>query len=993
MSVESLYQAIQGEALPGVWSRGVALSRNANGVKLIKKTGTEWKVRVVTAERVAQPTVTLWLEDDDWHCDCGDRADPCPHIVTAILAAKADRIVEEAAAPADPTLQGAGRDTLAYRFSASGSDLKLERVIVRADGQTEPLKSSLVSYLGGLQSGRVDARPVNASKEDFAIDQSLSSSPRADLPHSEALPFIIEKLDGHPATSFEGKSVTVHGKFRSLRIIAEDSGDQIVLRRAEDPQYPGERRGFSNGAVLIGDHLFPAKPLRWSDEERAFTTAEGKRFPTRDWPRLVEEVIPALRAKAEVEILTSRLPETIDLPVETRIEIDQPPGFEGALAVVARLVYGDPPVAEIESQELRLLRPGPIPHRDREAELREIRRLHDELGLRPGVPVLHRGDDAARFRDRLKKWKTFDRTSPSAGQGLSLLSPLSIQVSTTPLENGRASLELSFSSPELGEAGRVSASAIFKAWRSGQSFLSLGTQGWAPLPKDWLDRFGPQIEKLYLSRLGKGTALTLHSGLDRLKFATLFDEAQVSTPEVLTQLRVALEKPQRDDRARIREGVRADLRDYQYAGLAWLSTLREANLGGILADDMGLGKTLQAICASRGRTLVVCPASVLVAWREQLQQFYPSARVSLYHGTKRKLEPAADFTLVTYGILRQDLGILSTTPWETAILDEAQVIKNRDSQAARAAHQIQAGFKIALSGTPIENHLDDLLSILAFACPGALPLEESRELHADQIRRRIRPFVLRRLKRDVAPELPARTESILRCTFSEQERERYDGLAHATASEVSRWIQERTGQAAIQALESILRLRQACNHGALVPGSGMDPATPSAKIELLVETLKLATENGHRSLVFSQWTSFLNLIEPHLRTADLRFSRLDGQTRDRAAVVTEFQKDDGPDLLLISLKAGGTGLTLTAADHVYIVDPWWNPAVEAQAADRAHRIGQEKPVFIYRIVTEGTIEEKVLALQEQKRALVAEYLGENGGALPALDPTELLALL
>jgi SNF2 family DNA or RNA helicase len=257
----------------------------------------------------------------------------------------------------------------------------------------------------------------------------------------------------------------------------------------------------------------------------------------------------------------------------------------------------------------------------------------------------------------------------------------------------------------------------------------------------------------------------------------------------------------------------------------------------------------------------------------------------------------------------------------------------------------------------------------------------------EELRRKIKPFVLRRHKRDVAPELPPRTESVLRVTLDDRERELYDTVRAATRADLVALMQG--GGGVMKALEALLRLRQAACHPALLPGQ---EARTSSKLERLVEALDLAAQEGHKALVFSQWTSLLDLIEPRLTTAGLSFIRLDGSTRDRGEVVARFQSDEGPPVMLISLKAGGVGLNLTAADHVFLCDPWWNPAVEAQAADRAHRIGQDKPVMVYRLVATETVEERILALQEQKRALFDAALGDAGAAA-GLSREDLLELL
>jgi SNF2 family DNA or RNA helicase len=414
---------------------------------------------------------------------------------------------------------------------------------------------------------------------------------------------------------------------------------------------------------------------------------------------------------------------------------------------------------------------------------------------------------------------------------------------------------------------------------------------------------------------------------------------------------------------------------------------------------MGLGKTVQALAALRGRTLVVSPTSVVFNWAAEARRFRPDLRVSLYHGSRRRLDDAADVTLTSYPLLRNDVDALAEIAWDTVVLDESQMIKNPDSQVARAAYRLRAGWRITLSGTPVENRLDELWSQLHFTNPGLLggradfadrwaaPVANGDPGAAARLRERIKPFVLRRKKRDVAPELPPRTEAVLHVELDDRERELYDSVRAATQRDILKLLE--AGGGVMQALEALLRLRQASCHSALLPGQS---APSSSKVEALLDALTDAAADGHKALVFSQWTSLLDLIEPHLEAAEIPFARLDGSTRDRAGVVGDFQRDDGPPVMLISLKAGGTGLNLTAADHVFLVDPWWNPAVEDQAADRAHRIGQDKPVMVYRLVARDTVEERILALQASKRALADAALGDADRAV-SLTRDDLMALL
>src|SRR5690606_25314180 len=407
----------------------------------------------------------------------------------------------------------------------------------------------------------------------------------------------------------------------------------------------------------------------------------------------------------------------------------------------------------------------------------------------------------------------------------------------------------------------------------------------------------------------------------------------------------------------------------------------DAGLGAVLADDMGLGKTLQTLCAVQGKVLVVCPKSVVFNWEAEARRFRPGLKTCLYHGPDRRLDPEADLTITTYAILRLDQERLSLQRWTCAVLDEAQAIKNPDSQVARAAYELPADFRLALTGTPLENRLEELWSLMHFTNRGllggrsdfrerfALPIEQGDGAKLGVLREKTRPFVLRRLKRVVAPELPPRSDVVLDIELEPEERELYSAVHAATRRDVLAKLE--AGGGVMQALEALLRLRQAACHPALLPGRH---AERSSKVTALIERLSELTAEGHKALVFSQWTSLLDLLEPELRQADVGFARLDGSTRDRAGVVERFQSDQGPPVLITSLKAGGSGLNLTAADHVFLLDPWWNPAAEDQAADRAHRIGQSRPVMVYRLIARHTVEERILELQQRKRALAEAAL-------------------
>jgi superfamily II DNA or RNA helicase len=447
---------------------------------------------------------------------------------------------------------------------------------------------------------------------------------------------------------------------------------------------------------------------------------------------------------------------------------------------------------------------------------------------------------------------------------------------------------------------------------------------------------------------------------------------------------------------------KAQLRPYQRDGVAWLQTLREHDFGGVLADDMGLGKTVQLLAhvaveraAKRldAPVLVVAPTSVAPNWRAEIARFLPSARVVSLTGPDRAERfdaiAGAQIALTTYALLPRDIDTLEQHEWSVLVLDEAQAIKNPKAKAALAAARLRARQRIALTGTPIENHLEELWSIYDFAVPGLLS-DRTRfsrifrtpiEKRGDTLRRaalaaRIKPFLLRRTKEQVARELPEKTEIVQHIELNGAQRDLYETIRLAMHQRVRDEVARRgLARSGIVVLDALLKLRQVCCDPRLLKIAAAQSVRESQKLDALLEMLESLVEDGRRVLLFSQFTSMLDLIKPELTERHLAFVELRGETRDRETPVARFQRGEVP-LFLISLKAGGTGLNLTAADTVIHYDPWWNPAVERQATDRAHRIGQTQHVFVYKLITEGTVEERILELQQRKGALAAGLLDD-----------------
>jgi superfamily II DNA or RNA helicase len=967
--VSSVFESVRKASSPQIWSRGIELVRS-EAVAGERTTPDEVVVRVATKGGMIARNVTLFLDDAQWECTCG--APACEHAAAAVIAWKR---AQEQGQDIPTSKDRVG--TIAYRFARGPGGLAIERGIALG-GIFHPFEATLAA----LSAGRVPAPRFTARQEDLAAELALGTHRRGAIPRA-SVGKLLRALQGSEAVTLDGEPVTTSATPVGPRVVVEDQADGFRVVLADDPEV-GEI--FANGIARCGGALRPAVEGKLTGRE-LHELSGGRHFGPSSWNELVTELLPSLRGRIPIDVRTERLPGTER--IAPRIAIDT--RREGAtLHVLATLVYGDPPHARVDGGRLVHLR-GAVPLRDEVAEQRELRRLAGRLGLTPGITADFTGAAAVAFAAKLSGWP--GEVRGSAREHFALAPALVPRVTSA----GDGGVDVLFGSDGIpgGRRAAVSADAVIGAWRAGESLVALEGGGYAPLPVDWLSRFGARVADLLAAREEAGT-IPRSMLVDAAK---LCEELDLPAPPALAGLEALVHGFDDLGEPELPSDLTATLRPYQRRGVAWLAFLRRAELGALLADDMGLGKTLQALCAIGGRTLVVAPTSVVHNWSDEIRRFRPALTARVYHGAGRELDRDADVTITSYALLRRDEADLAAPAWDTLILDEAQAIKNPESQVAQAAYRMRARWRVTLSGTPVENRLDELWSQMHFLNRGLLggrrdfqeryarPVEEGSEDASRRLRDRIRPFVLRRLKEDVAPELPPRTDAVLYCSLGEPEREVYDAVRAATRDEVVAKLRE--GGSVLAALESLLRLRQAACHAALVPGQ---TAESSAKVDRLRESIDTVVAEGHKALVFSQWTSLLDLIEPHLRAAAIPFLRLDGSTVDRAGVVASFQGDGGPPVLLISLKAGGTGLNLTAADHVFLMDPWWNPAIEDQAADRAHRIGQDRPVLVYRLVAENTVEERMLVLQEAKRALSDAALGEAGRAA-SLTREDLLALL
>ncbi len=564
------------------------------------------------------------------------------------------------------------------------------------------------------------------------------------------------------------------------------------------------------------------------------------------------------------------------------------------------------------------------------------------------------------------------------------------------------------------EGTKVGLPELLAALKRGDAFVTLGDGSRGLLPEDWLTRYAGLAELAEVNgdqlRFGRSQVLLLD--------ALLSAQGEPKIDEAFAQARVELASFEGIQPAQAPATFVGELRHYQQEGLAWLDFLDKFAFGGCLADDMGLGKTIQVLAmlerrraekprAERQPSLVVVPRSLVFNWIEEAGRFTPDLKILDYTGADRSLDTLDQFDLMitTYGTLRRDVLKLKNLSFDYAILDEAQAIKNAASQAAKACRLIQARRRLALSGTPVENHLRELWSIFEFLNPGMLGRSSALAWHTgltedgaeDQsglilLGKALKPFILRRTKEQVLAELPEKTEQTLFCELSAEERARYEDLrTHYRTTLLGHIDTVGIKRSKIQVLEALLRLRQASCHPGLIDAT--KTKEPSAKLTTLIEQVTEVIEGGHKALVFSQFTSLLAIVRSRLDEAKIPYEYLDGRTRDRERHVRHFQDDPACPLFLISLKAGGQGLNLTAADYVFILDPWWNPAVEAQAVDRAHRIGQMRNVFAYRLIARDTVEEKIVSLQKKKQTLAEAIITADQSLIQSLTAEDLQLLL
>lgn len=833
----------------------------------------------------------------------------------------------------------------------------------------------------------------------------------------KAEPLLLKLDPGRPwLTQLEVKRV--QGKDEEVNENDETPKDLIFdgfLEREREKLDPSQIEFLADGGWFIYEQSF----MRYSDPDANFRWLRLLRvggavyIPHQKRQRLIEKLysigLPH-GIKWEDKDLEPRFDDLLPVPhleilagigedEEQRIKSHRPLLLH--FAYKEEKVAADDPVAALHDDTGRIL------IRNRALENAAIERLR-EFGARPttlaeGVPgvgleISPLQIDPMIYALAKEGWKV-----KTDGVVYRSMKKMKLSVDGTGIDWFDLSSTVQFDQQE------VALPQLLKALDKGNRSIQLKDGSYGILPEDWLKRYG------LLLAAGEvvDDKIRFSAGQIALLDALLADR-EFEANDAFTEARARLEhfsgKPEPIDAPK---GFKGSLRPYQQEGLGWLGFLNELKLGGCLADDMGLGKTVQALAYFQGRknksngkkrtSLVIVPKSLVHNWYAESKTFTPDLVVHIYSGAKRDKDVkefgAYDIIITTYGTLRRDILMLQDFVFDTILLDEAQAIKNASSQSAKAARLLKGETRIALSGTPVENRISELWSLYSFLQPGllgqstnfsaAMTQARSGKEAVEELSAVLRPLLLRRTKEQVAPDLPPRLQQVLYCELEGQEAELYQDLkAHYRKALLE--TKKKVGSK-VEILEGLLRLRQAACHPGLVDKKYADQS--SAKIDLLMERLEIATSDGHKALVFSQFTSLLALLRKRLDAENVSYEYLDGKTRNRQKPVERFQSDPECSLFLISLKAGGFGLNLTAADYVFLLDPWWNPAVEAQAIDRTHRIGQTRPVFAYRLIAKDSVEEKVLLLQERKESLAKAIFSGAANMLKDLTREDLEHLL
>jgi superfamily II DNA or RNA helicase len=940
------------------WSSAVHASRSADFQGWVEAE------RVLVSVRIGQEKKSVRMEftisEFNYLSDCSCQDDPCIHLLCGIILvhSKWDLVSGEGSdiAPAG------NAPYLEYHVSFQGRGLNIERMLRSGEHKT-PFRESLVEYVGGVSSGRIQADMPMVSTDDYILDRALGQRKEGSV-QAEHMKEAMQALSRLSHVFYEAKNTQVARDHEVYEFYSRIDPEGVVIDPSESiPDIFSVKDGVINWRVLPDANL-----------ERLMKY--GMQVSYEELSAFLEASLPKLQKRCTVHAPSGDWPDLVDVPPRL---VFQTEALDSGFVLIPRIEYGEPPLARIgKGGSCELVGRKTIPRRDLKAEIAISKQVQRQWRMDLGDSRVVTGEQAVQAAEMLASGEVY-------GDIHKVFLP---QGSLTPMVSADGGkLDLRFYASEQHDE-TVDFETVMESASRGASVLRLSSGSWVRLPKDWLAEIAPLTEHGSGSYSRSGSRMSTSRVL---QIAPFIGEKGISVVRDFLESvsRVNTEKGELS----LPEGIL--LRAYQEEGVRWMTGLSGCeNMGALLADDMGLGKTIQTLASLRFPSLVIVPTSLLPQWEDALRQWYPAQSLCVYHGTGRSWDSTSDIVLSTYGVLRNESALFSSRVFEMIVLDEIQTIKNLASAVSEAAFSLQGNFRLGLTGTPVENSVTDLWSIFNFILPGLLP--EPERLHSiieteqgvPLIRKMITPFILRRKKSDVLKELPEKTEIVVPCVMEEEQRSMYESFLHDARDEARKYLSQ--GKGYMSLFEKLLRLRQICVHPMLLGDAGI---TSSVKIETSIDYLERITTSGHKVLLFSQWTSALDLIEALLASCTGAPLRIDGSTTNRAAVLSRFREDPEVSVLLLSLKAGGVGLNLVEADHVVFLDPWWNPAVEKQAEDRVHRIGQENPVFVYRMIVKDSIEEKILELHKRKSQLSEALLEGNASRDSSLSEEDLRFLL
>lgn len=913
--MKELYDEMRECSDKKTWSRGLELSRQ-NSIYVVGYSGQIRNFVVREQAKAVDYAIGLNPVDLDWSCTCLEAESPCSHAVAALLAWR-----QEGEGRSIPNLHDA-KWSLSYKMESTRGALHLKRFLVRKE-ESRPLEVSLAS----IKSLDLAGAEVSVMNADFELERLLVLETAESHRLSVAQFPVLKELE----IKFKEQVVHFDSSPRGVRLVIRKEGGGIFIK------LENEEGVFFDNFFFLNSTFFPLVkvPFSITDEQilrigKYLGAKEAIEFLGQKLSRL-KLVMPVLNEVSE----PVRMPATIAL---------QSWEEDSCLCYRFLLAYGDPVSAWLEGDELKIL-DKKIPIRSRDDELKALVEFERATGrslnrtYRTAIPEAF--DDAKRL---------FATRYPLLGHAVEDFANIKDVMPQLICQADRFAISIH---------GNVFSLSQIKASRDSGGAVRLAEGSWCQISSSWFEGEGRKILEILLmngDKVTKGGILSLNKSLSFQDKASDFYQLTLDWDKDFSLFPSPIE-----------------LRPYQVEGAKWLSKLQNLKLGGILADEMGLGKTYQTLLSMQTPSLVVAPTSLLGNWVREAKLARPDLKVGVMHGPSRNWDIPLDIYITSYGTVRSDIDRIKKINFKTSVLDEAQNIKNPQARMSVACFEISSDSRIALSGTPFENSAVDLWSLMNYCMPGLLGNFDYFKTHfsksgdAARLKENISPFLLRRLKSDVGKDLPEKSVQIVRCTMESDQKDFYLSLLDKIRSELA------GSEATMSILTGLLRLRQAACDPFLVDST---TSASSAKLEYLVASLQEIHQNGQAALIFSQWTGLLDRLESKLGAMGLNWSRLDGTTVDREGAVSEFMTAK-TNFFLISLKAGGTGLNLTRADHVFILDPWWNPAVEEQAIARTHRMGRSDKVFVHRLVCEDTVEEKIVDLQMDKTEQARFFLEDS----------------